>query len=92
MANPDERSMWLRTLKSALRVSMLGWDLGVPIVAGAVLGHMLGDRYQTGPILTVALLVLGLTVGVYNVWRQLRLEVKCVARVKYEAHTQDEAQ
>jgi len=89
MLDPDQRSMGVRAVGAVLRISMLGWDLAVPIASAAVLSGMLNDRYSTGPAVTVALLVLGMTVGAYNVWRQLRLELKRSGCIAYRADTQD---
>jgi F0F1-type ATP synthase assembly protein I len=71
MASLKKRNAWLTAFNRALPITTLGWDLAVPIVGGALLGHALNGRYHTGPVVTLALLLLGVLVGVYNVWRQL---------------------
>ena len=57
---------------SGLWIIPLGWELAVPIVAGALLGHWLDDRYQSSPLWTVLALSLGTAAGFYNVWRLVR--------------------
>jgi len=50
----------------------LGWDLVVPIAAGALLGYWLDRNYQTGPGMTAVALLLGAAAGYVNVIRLLR--------------------
>lgn len=57
---------------SGLWIIPLGWELAVPIVAGAVLGHWLDNRYQSSPAWTILLLFLGTAAGFYNVWSLVR--------------------
>jgi F0F1-type ATP synthase assembly protein I len=92
MTNPERRSLRPRALHVALGMSMLCWDLAVPMVSAAVLGRMLDGRYQAGPFVTLALLLSGLMVGAYNVWRQLRLESRLDRRIRLQAHRQDGAE
>jgi len=89
MTDSSQRSMGVRALGTAVRVSMLGWDLAVPMVGAAVLGRMLNERYRTGPVATVALLVLGVIVGAYNVWRQLPLNLARGGRATQQGNMQD---
>ena len=44
----------------------LGFSLAVPIILGAVLGHWLDGRLQTGPALTLVGCILGMVVGFYH--------------------------
>ena len=68
---------------SPLWAVSLGWELVVPMGAGAVLGHTLDRRYGTGVAVTIALLLLGVVVGYYNVLRMIRLASK---RNRRQAH------
>jgi F0F1-type ATP synthase assembly protein I len=92
MAHPASRGMGFKALRGALRISTLGWDLAVPIIGGAMLGHLLNERYNTGPVLTVVLLLLGLMVGAYNVWCQIRLELARDRRMKQHGRMEDRSQ
>lgn len=58
---------------SALWALSMGWELVVPIAAGALAGHLLDQRYHTGAAVTASLLILGVLVGWYNVVRLIRL-------------------
>lgn len=50
----------------------LGWELAVPIAAGALIGHALDSRYQSSPVCTFLLLLLGAAAGFYNVLTLIR--------------------
>jgi F0F1-type ATP synthase assembly protein I len=54
----------------------MGWELVVPIGAGAVVGHLLHQRYHTGVVVTLVLLLLGVVVGYYNLLRLIRRATK----------------
>lgn len=58
---------------SALWALSIGWELVVPVAAGALAGHLLDQRYHTGAAVTFGLLLLGILVGWYNVVRTIRL-------------------
>jgi ATP synthase protein I len=69
----DDKGTWLE----ALAASTLGWDLALPIVAGALLGYHLDRRLGTGPLLTLMLLLFGVATGFYNVVRSIqRMEAR----------------
>ena len=50
----------------------VGFSLGVWIGGGAYLGHWLDGKFDTAPVLTLVLLFLGLTVGLYDAYRRLK--------------------
>ena len=70
-----EQDAWRAAWRDAMRTTSLGWDLALPICGGALLGHSLDRRYQTGWVPTLALLFVGVTIGYVNVIRQLRSEI-----------------
>jgi len=72
MSGKAERGALPRALRDALRLSSLGWDLAVPMCGGALLGHSLDQRFDTGSLLTLLLLVSGMVVGFYNVGRAIQ--------------------
>ncbi len=71
-----EQEAWRGAWSDALRCTSLGWDLALPIVGGALLGHALDGRFQTGAVLTVVLLFLGVAAGYANVVRLLQEEIQ----------------
>ncbi len=58
--------------REALRAISLGWDLALPIFGGVLLGQLLDRWLGTGHIFTLGLLMLGISVGYYNVARFVR--------------------
>ncbi len=50
----------------------LGFSLAFWIGGGAILGRWLDGKYGTEPVITVALLLLGLAIGLYDAYRRLR--------------------
>ncbi len=72
----DRRSTWQGAWADALRAASIGWDLGLPICGGALLGHWLDGRFGTGYQVTFGLLMLGAMVGFYNAGRTLAREIE----------------
>ena len=52
-------------------VGSVGWMVVLPAVAGAFLGRWLDRIAGTGHRLTLSLLLVGLGIGIYSVWRFL---------------------
>ena len=51
------------------RVTTIGWLLVLPVVAGAYLGRHLDLMRAPGQISwTITLILLGIAIGIYNVW------------------------
>jgi F0F1-type ATP synthase assembly protein I len=87
MTKKQKRDIWSSAWADALRAMSLGWDLGVPICGGGVLGYLLDRHFQTGYVVTFGLLMLGVMVGFYNVWRKLQYEI---ARDRYRAEQEQQ--
>ncbi|MBN1921723.1 MAG: AtpZ/AtpI family protein [Anaerolineae bacterium] len=61
---------WTRELaREGMRAMALGWELAMPIFGGVLLGHYLDQQFETGYTFTLGLLVAGVFVGFYNIWR-----------------------
>ncbi|MDA0302316.1 MAG: AtpZ/AtpI family protein [Chloroflexi bacterium] len=58
----------------------IGFSLAIWIAGGALLGDYLDGRFDTRPILTVALLALGMCIGFYDAVRRLREVIAAVDR------------
>lgn len=56
----------------ALALTGIGWSLGMWIGGGAYLGHWLDGKFGTAPVFTLALLLLGLAIGMYDAYRRLK--------------------
>lgn len=87
MSRNDKHSVWESAWADALRATSIGWDLGLPICGGAVLGHYLDRRLGTGYTMTMGLLVLGIIVGFYNAGRKIQYEIE---RDRYRAEQERE--
>lgn len=58
----------------------IGFSLAIWIVGGALLGNYLDGRFDTRPLLTLVLLVLGMGIGFYDAFRRLREVIAAVER------------
>lgn len=58
----------------------IGFSLAIWIAGGALLGDYLDGRFDTRPVLTVALLVLGMCIGFTDAIRRLREVIAAVDR------------
>jgi len=52
-------------------VGSVGWMIVLPMVVGVMSGRWLDERLGTNLSFTLGLLLLGLVVGAYSVWRLL---------------------
>lgn len=54
------------------RVGTLGWMIVLPIVGGALLGHLLDRRFDTGVRWALALMSVGVIAGGFALWRAMQ--------------------
>ena len=59
-----EKGFW----QYASLIGVGGWLLVIPVVAGAYLGKFLDRMHQGGISWTITFILLGLALGVYNIW------------------------
>lgn len=65
VARKEKSSFW----RSANVLSISGWVFVIPVVGGAYLGRYLDKKlHGEGVSWTITLLMLGIVVGIYNVW------------------------
>lgn len=50
-------------------VGSVGWMIALPMVGGAFLGRYLDEALDTRLSFTLGLMLLGLAIGAYSVWR-----------------------
>lgn len=62
----SDKSRFLEGLELA---SNLGFTIAIPIVLGAVLGSFLDSKLNTSPKLTLSLIMLGLFISLYNIYK-----------------------
>ncbi len=58
-----------------LPLTTLGWELALPIFGGALLGYALDKALQTNYALTLILIIFGIFVGYYNLYKLIELEM-----------------
>ena len=56
---------------AALRLTGVGFYIGISIVLGVVIGLWLDNKLDTGPVFMIAGLILGVIVAGYGVYRML---------------------
>ena len=56
--------------------TQLGLQIAGPIVVGAIFGNWLDGKFDTGSILTVVFLILGIYIGLSGAWKLVRTEIK----------------
>lgn len=69
---PGREPLFPALLREGFGVLTIGWDLGIPIVGGVLLGYTLDRWLGTGHIFTLGLLVLGVIGAYYNLSRLIR--------------------
>ena len=60
-----ERSAFWRY---AYIIGVGGWLFVLPVVGGAYLGRYLDGRFKAGISWTITLIIIGIAVGIYNIW------------------------
>lgn len=55
-------------------MGLIGWSVAIPTLLGASLGLWLDQRYPEGRSWTLALLVVGLSIGCLNAWHWVTKE------------------
>lgn len=82
----NRHALWGSAWREAIAATSLGWDLALPIFGGALLGHLLDRRLDTGYVFTLGLIVLGIFTGFYNVARSIqRVEARERQRARQDA-------
>lgn len=52
-------------------LGMVGWPIALAATGGALLGHYLDERWQTGVQFTLMLLTIATAVGSYAAWKSI---------------------
>lgn len=63
-ARKEKMSFW----HYASVVGVGGWLFVIPVVGGAYLGRYLDKKMGSGILWTAALIVIGIAIGIYNIW------------------------
>ena len=62
-------------------MGLIGWSVTVPSLLGLALGLWLDHRHPGAHAWTLALFVVGLTLGCFNAWRWVATEDRAVHRM-----------
>jgi predicted F0F1-ATPase subunit len=57
-----------------INLSSLGWELALPIFAGAVIGYLIDRRFNSPYYFCIGLIVLGIGIGYYNIYKTIEIE------------------
>lgn len=68
---PDKKSSLLK----AISLTSLGWEMAIPIFVGVLLGSRLDRWFNTNYTFTIILLVLGIMIAYYSLYRHIELEM-----------------
>jgi len=68
-------------------MGLIGWSVAIPTLIGAALGLWLDQRYPGSRSWTLALLVTGLAIGIFNAWRWITREDQAM-REEQEANNE----
>ncbi|QIG78868.1 AtpZ/AtpI family protein [Stakelama tenebrarum] len=51
------------------QIGVLGWMIVLPALAGVAIGRLVDRRFDSGIMMTAALLLLGVSIGFWSAWR-----------------------
>ncbi len=57
-----------------IHLMSLGWELALPIFAGALIGYLVDRQFNTQYFFSIGLLVLGIGIGYYNIYKYIEIE------------------
>jgi predicted F0F1-ATPase subunit len=64
-----------KSLMKALSLTSLGWELAIPIFGGVLIGYQIDRFFDTGFTFSLILLVFGIIVAYFNLYRHIELEM-----------------
>ncbi|MBN1438032.1 MAG: AtpZ/AtpI family protein [Anaerolineales bacterium] len=72
MPRKDDAGFWAGLWREALLATTLGWELAIPIFGGVLIGYGLDRWLGEGHTFTIGLLLAGVFVSYYNLWRFIK--------------------
>ena len=81
----DKKNLLLR----AISLTSLGWELAIPIFVGVFIGNRIDRFLNTNYTFTISLLVLGIIIAYYNLYRHIELEMLRTKAAKRQAQEED---
>lgn len=78
---------WLKDIS----LTSLGWDLALPIFGGVFLGYQIDRRFDTSYTFTLVLLLIGIVIAYYNLFKLIQLEMLRTKSEKLKTSKEDHA-
>jgi len=63
-----------RALIKDINLMSLGWELALPIFAGALIGYLIDRHFSTHYFFSIGLLLVGIAIGYYNIYKYIEIE------------------
>ncbi len=57
-----------------INLMSLGWELALPIFAGAIIGFLIDRQFNTQYVFSIGLLLSGIGIGYYNIYKYIEIE------------------
>ena len=71
----DERKDKKKSMMKGIGLTALGWEIALPIFGGVIIGYNLDRLLSTDYIFTLSLLVLGVFIGYFNIYKRIEIEM-----------------
>jgi predicted F0F1-ATPase subunit len=72
-------------------LTSLGWELALPIFLGAFLGYQIDHKIiKSGYAFTIILVIVGIIIGYYNIYKRIELEVLRTKKEKKNQKDQED--
>lgn len=84
------RSGHKQSLIKDIPLTALGWELALPIFGGALIGYLIDRQWNTQYGFTIGLLLLGIALGYYNLYKHIEIEMLRLKRSK-QTHPPEES-
>jgi len=83
--NIEGKQHWLK----AIPLTSLGWDLALPIFGGVISGYLIDQYFGKNYSFTLIMLLLGILIGYYNLYRIIELDLLRTKSAKLQAQKKD---
>lgn len=81
------QSYWIKDIT----LTSLGWDLALPIFGGVFLGYQIDRRMTSSYTFTLVLLVIGIIIAYYNLYRIIEIEMLRTKSAKQKTSKKEHA-
>jgi predicted F0F1-ATPase subunit len=71
----EEKNDTKKITMKGIGLTTLGWEIAIPIFGGTILGYNLDRLLKTTYVFTISLLLLGISIGYYNIYKRIEYEM-----------------